>query len=136
GYSAIGNPQSIPVNFTVLPPCNIAAGPPTLSFAGVVGQSNHAAQPATIRASGTCTHPLNWTATPSAAWITTTPASGSVSSTSSSTTSIGTSLSGLTANTYTGHVTITAVDRVTQQPVGTPQTITVTLSLQPSCTLQ
>src|SRR5439155_10761462 len=87
-------------------------------------------------ASGTCSHPLNWKATPSAAWITTTPASGSVSLTASSTTSIAVSLSGLTAKAYTGQVTITAVDSVTQQSVGTPRTITVTLSLQPPCTLQ
>jgi hypothetical protein len=42
----------------------------------------------------------------------------------------------LTANKYIGQVTITAVDSVTQQAVGTSQTITVTLSLQPPCTLQ
>ena len=136
GLSALGSPQSIPVNFKVLPPCTIAAAPPALSFAGVVAQPNPAAQPATITASGTCTHPLSWKATPSAAWITTTPASGSVSLTAPSTTSIGVSLSGLTANNYTGQVTITAVDSVTQQAVGTSQTITVTLSLQPPCTLQ
>jgi hypothetical protein len=136
GHSAIGSPQSIPVNFTVLPPCTIAAAPPALSFAGVAGQSNPAAKVATISAAGTCTHPLNWQATPSAAWITTTPASGSVSLSASSTTSIGVSLSGLAANSYSGRVTITAVDSVTQQSVGTPQTITVTLSLQPPCTLQ
>jgi hypothetical protein len=42
----------------------------------------------------------------------------------------------LAANTYTGQVTITAVDSVTQQSIGAPRTITVTLSLQPPCTLQ
>lgn len=135
GSSAIGNPQSIPVSFKVQPPCTIAAAS-ALTFTGVAGQANLAAQQAAITANGTCANPLNWIATPSATWITTIPASGSVSLSASSTTGIGISLAGLAPNTYIGHVTITAVDSVTQQSVGTPQIITVTLSLQPPCTLQ
>jgi len=38
-------------------------------------------------------------------------------------------LSGLSPNTYTGQVTITATDSITHQSVGTPQTIEVTLTV-------
>jgi hypothetical protein len=55
--------------------------------------------------------------------------------TTSSATKVGIKLAGLTAGSYSGTVTITAVDS-TNQPVGAPQTITVNLTVQQQCTLQ
>ena len=141
GKPATGSPQSMPVTFVVQAPCTIAATPPALTFLGVVGHPNPATQPATIGASGACVNALNWTAavapTPAGGpWLTTTPATGIASKTASSATSVGVALAGLTSGTYSGAITITAIDSVTKTAVGAPQTITVTLTVQPACTLQ
>ena len=137
GHSTPGSPQVIPVNFAVLAPCTVTGAPSALNFAGVIGQPAPPTQAATISASGVCTHTLNWTAsTGNAAWLTISPTSGSVSVNSAAATHIGIALSGLGSNTYTGQVTITATDGITHQPVGAPQTIVVTLAVQPPCTLQ
>ena len=136
GHSAVGSPQSIPVNFVVSPPCTIAETPATMTFTGVMGQPNPAVQPATISANGSCFHTLDWVATSDANWLSATPASGTVSLTAPATTNIGVSLAGLQSGVATGHVTISAVDSVTHLAIGVPQTITVTLTLQAACTLQ
>ncbi|TMD59242.1 MAG: hypothetical protein E6I91_20710 [Chloroflexi bacterium] len=136
GHPVPDSPQIIPVNFNVLAPCTITGAPSALDFAGVVGQPNPPAQMATISASGTCPHRLNWTAsTGNARWLTATPSSGSVSIKAAVETNIAIALTGLSPNTYTGKVTITATDSVTHRSVGTPRTITVTLNVQPQCTL-
>jgi hypothetical protein len=135
-HPVLGSPQIIPINFNVLAPCTITGAPGALNFAGVVGQPNPLAQAATISANGTCTHTLNWRAsTGNASWLTATPSSGSASIKAAAATNIGIVLAGLSPNTYTGQVTIRATDSVTHQSVGTPQTITVTLNVQPQCTL-
>ncbi|MBV9709777.1 MAG: hypothetical protein JO011_02535, partial [Ktedonobacteraceae bacterium] len=41
----------------------------------------------------------------------------------------------LTANNYSGTVTITAHDSVTNQPVGTPRVLPISLTAQPACAL-
>lgn len=136
GQTVNGSPQTIPVSFTVLPPCTIAATPAALSFTGVTGQPNPPAQSASISASGACLHTLTWTASTSSPWLSVSPATGSLNLKSSATTSIGVLLAGLQPHTYTGSVTITATDSVSGQQVGTPQTVAVTLTVQPPCTLQ
>lgn len=141
GNAVAGSPQTIAVTFVVQPPCTIAATPVALTFAGVAGQSNPAAQNATIKATGTCKHTLNWAATVATTpaggtWLKATPASGTVNLSTASATSAGIVLTGLAAGTYTGSVTIRATDSVTGQAVGTPQVIRVTLTVQPPCTLQ
>ena len=140
-HPAAGSPQTIPVTFVVQAPCAITATPPALTFQGVVGQPRPAAQPVTIAAGGACINALNWTATTATAtaggtWLSATPASGTVGLTTSSATKVGIKLAGLTAGSYSGTVTITAVDSVTNRPAGAPQTITVNLVVQPQCTLQ
>ena len=137
GNPANGGPQVIPVSFTVLPACTIAGTPAALTFAGVIGQANPATQNVTLSASGTCIHTLNWTATiRGASWLNVTPANGTLSLSSSALSSIGVSLAGLPSGTFSGHVILTAVDSVTHQSVGTAQSIAVTLTVQPPCTLQ
>jgi len=137
GNPANGGPQVIPVSFTVLPACTIAGTPTALTFAGVIGQPGPATQIVTLSASGTCIHALNWTASiTGASWLNATPASGTMSLSSSASSSIGVSLAGLPPGTVTGHVIITAVDSVTHLSVGTAQSIAVTLTVQPACTLQ
>jgi hypothetical protein len=53
-----------------------------------------------------------------------------------SATTVGVLLIGLAAGTYTGSVTLAAIDSVTQVAIGTPTVIAVTLTVQPVCTLQ
>lgn len=136
GHTASGSPQTIPVSFTVLPPCTIAVTPAALNFTGVVGQPDPPAQNASISANGTCLHTLAWTASTSSAWLVVSPAAGTLDLKSSAATSIGVLLAGLQAQTYSGAITITATDSVSHQQVGTPQTVAVTLTVQPPCTLQ
>jgi hypothetical protein len=141
GHAAAGSPQTIPVTFTVPVPCTIAASASALTFQGVVGQPAPATQAVTISASGACANTLDWTVTAATtpaggSWLTTTPAQGTVTTSTSSTTAAGVVLTGLTPGTYTGTVTISAIDSVTQQPVGSPQTVAITLNVQPPCTLQ
>ena len=137
---AAGSPQTIPVTFVVQAPCAITATPPALAFQGVIGQLHPAAQSVTIAAGGACGNALSWTATTATTpaggtWLSATPSSGTVGLTTSSATKVGIKLAGLTAGSYSGTVTITAVDS-TNQPVGAPQTITVNLTVQQQCTLQ
>ncbi|MFL5624529.1 MAG: BACON domain-containing protein, partial [Ktedonobacteraceae bacterium] len=136
GRPAVGSPQLIFVTFIVLPACTISVAPAALNFAGVSGQADPAAQAATITAHGTCTHTLIWTVSTNSPWITATPTSGSVSLSAASRTHIGVVLSGLGANTYRGRVSISAIDSVTHQSAGAAQTIAVSLTVQPPCTLQ
>jgi hypothetical protein len=137
GHPASGSPQQIPVTFNIQAACAISVGPTSLNFTGVVGQSNVETQAVRISTNGTCGHSLDWTSTTyGSSWLTTTPANGQVNQQGVATTHVEVALTGLAARTYTGTVSISAIDSVTHQPVGTPQTITVTLSVQPQCTLQ
>ena len=135
-HPAAGSPQNIPVTFTVQAPCTISTPAPALNFQGVIGQSPPPTQPITISASGACAHALNWTAKAATTWLTLTPAAGTVNLAATSLTTVGIAAKGLVAGTYSGSVTITAVDSVTLQPVGTPQVVSIKLNVQPPCMLQ
>jgi Viral BACON domain len=140
GKPAPGSPQQIPVSFAVQAPCAVSVSPLALAFSGVIGQADPAAQGVTISAAGACEHKLDWTAAVTTAsggtWLTTAPAAGEVSTTHSATTDVGVALAGLTADTYTGTVSVSAVDHITHRQVGAAQDIAVTLTAQPPCTLQ
>lgn len=131
GQPLPGGPQVVTVTFVVNAPCAIAASPAALSFSGVAGGQPPAAQKVTITASGACANALTWTASVSGGnWLTTTPASGTVSLTASATTSVAVSLSGLQAGGANATITLNA-------PAGTPIAIPVTLNIQAAaCTLQ
>jgi hypothetical protein len=141
-HPVAGSPRYIPVSFVVQPSCAIALDSPALSFQGIIGQHDPAAQAVKITANGACTNALSWTATTATkpaggTWLTTTPAKGTVSLTTPSVTNVGIVLAGLeAAPNYSGTVAITAVDSVTKKPVGIPQSVTVALTVQPLCTLQ
>jgi len=140
GKPAPGSPQQIPVGFAVQAACAVSVSPVALAFSGVIGQADPAAQGVTISATGACEHKLDWTATittaSGGAWLTTAPATGAVSTTHSATTDVGAALAGLSADTYTGTVSISAVDHVTHKQVGAVQQIAVTLTARPPCTLR
>jgi len=141
GNPVSGSPISIPVNLVVQAACSVVLTPQALNFLGVVGGVNPVAQPLAITTSGACANALTWTATTAVGtpaggtWLTAT-ATGTVSATVPSATNVGVSLTGLTAGTYTGSVTIAAIDSVTKLALGTPKVIPITLTVQPLCTLQ
>jgi len=136
GHAVYGSPISIPVNLVVQATCSVVATPLARNFLGVVGGVNPVAQSLAITTSGACANALTWTATPAGGtWLTATPA-GTVSATVPSATNVGVSLAGLTAGTYTGSVTIAAIDSVTKLAAGTSKVIPITLTVQPICTLQ
>jgi hypothetical protein len=141
GHVVAGSPQTIAVTFTVQAPCSIAVSTPALTFQGVIGQPAPAAQSVAVSASGACANALSWTATGATTpaggtWLTTAPASGTVTPKLPAKTFIGISLAGLIAGPYSGSVTISAIDSVTKAPTGSPQVITITLTVQPACMLQ
>ena len=118
-----GSPATVTVNFTVQPPpppnpiLNVA--PLTLSFTGTQGGANPAAQNVSVTNTGGST--LSFTAASDASWLSVAPTSG----TAPRTLQISVSLTGLTPNTYTGHVTVTGAAGVQNSPA----TVTVTLTV-------
>ncbi|GAC1634127.1 MAG: hypothetical protein NVS4B11_35870 [Ktedonobacteraceae bacterium] len=138
GHAAPGSPQVIPVSFVVQAACAITTGPTSLTFAGVVGQTASTPQTITITASGACVHAIDWTATPAASgnWLVPTPATGVATLATAGTSSVGVALTGLAAGNYQSTLTVTAIDSVTHQAIGTPVGIAVALTVQQACTLQ
>ncbi|GCE10845.1 hypothetical protein KTT_07040 [Tengunoibacter tsumagoiensis] len=139
GQNAVGSPFLLPVSFGLQAPCTLQVSPGMLSFAGPAGQGSPAAQPLTLSTMGACTNALNWTSTVSTvsggSWLTA-AASGSLTVGGSATSPIGVSLSSLAVGTYQGSVVVAAQDSVTHTAIGSPQTVQVTLTVQPPCTLQ
>lgn len=140
GATASGSPQTITINLLVLPPCTLEK--PSLSavaFSATQGGSSPASQPISITASGNCSWPLNWQAqvANAPAWLQLTPASGTlVASGQSTSINVGANIAGLAPNTYTAQITLTATDGSNTPLQGSPQTITVTLTVLPPCSLQ
>ena len=118
---AQGSPNVVTVNLTVTQPI-LSVSPTTLTFSGTAGGANPAAQLLTVSNTGTGT--LSFTTATDAPWLTATPANG----TAPQALQVNAAISGLSAGTYTGHVTITSVGAQ-----GSPASILVTLTLsQPS----
>jgi len=136
GHEVPGSPQVIPVSFVVQGACTVTTGPTALTFTSVVGQATQTAQPITIAANGACPHAVNWNATASTSWLVVTPAMGIATLASAGKSSISISSAGLKAGSYSSMLTITAVDSVTYQAIGTPTVIPVALTIQQACTLQ
>jgi hypothetical protein len=98
------------------PQPTIGVSPASLSFTATVGESNPANQ--TINITNTGGGTLNWTANDNAPWLTVTPTSG----TAPSTLTASVNISGLTAGTYSGTITISATG-ATNTPVSVPVTL-------------
>ena len=90
----------------------------TLAFSGVQGGANPT--PVNINITNTGSGTLSYSITSDAAWLTATPSSGSAPQS----VQVGVNTSALVANTYTGHLTITAPGAQ-----NSPSTVTVTLTL-------
>jgi hypothetical protein len=113
--------QIVPAGGTTTPPVStpvLQISQASLTFAGVPGGANPAAQSVNITNAGGGT--LNWTAATDQGWLTVSAGAG----TAPSTLAINTASSGLAAGTYTGTVTISAAGAS-----GSPQTVGVTLNV-------
>lgn len=139
-HPAAGTPQTITVNLTVMPPCTLVQpSSSALAFSAIKGASNPIAQSITLSAGGNCSWPLTWKANTvgSAPWLILSSSSGTFSSSSQSTTlDVSASIAGLNPGVYTAQVNLQASESTQTEAQGSPQTITVTLTVQPPCTLQ
>ena len=122
-------PQVVNVTLTVTQPV-VTVGNSSLNYSFQIGATPPAAQVVTIGG----TSSLGFTATPATtsggSWLSVTPGSGSISGSSSVSISVNTT--GLTANTYTGTVTIAATG-ATSQVINVTLTVTKpTLTATPS----
>jgi len=119
--NAVNNPQAVNVSLeigTSLPP-TIAVDPDSLRFNGQVGGSNPASQRIRVRNSGQGT--LNYAVSANAAWLDISPAGGSSTGQDVSHT-VSVSISGLSAGSYAGLITISS-----SNATNSPQTVAVTL---------
>src|SRR5579875_1032680 len=140
GKPAGGSPQTIAVNLLVLPPCALAQPSlSTLTFTGVAGGANPAAQALTIAATGNCGWPLNLktSVSTSAIWLSVTPTNSLISASGQSASlSAAVNTTGLAPGKYSATISISATDSANATAQGSPQSIPVTLVVQQPCTLQ
>lgn len=115
-----GAPKTVAVtlNITAPIPATLSVTPPSLTFSATAGGANPAAQPLSI--TNAAAGAINWTAQSSAAWLKISAPSGSTPATLN----VSADIAGLTANTYTGSVTITSPGAG-----GSPKVIGVTLTV-------
>ena len=116
---ASNSPQVISVSLTVnaaAPSISLSAS--KVSFNYTLGGSAPSSQTVGISDGGGGT--LFWSASSNSSWLTVSPASG----TGAGTLSLGINVAGLSAQTYTGAITVTASDAS-----NTPQTISITLNV-------
>jgi ABC-type arginine/histidine transport system permease subunit len=115
------SPQTISVVLTVNPaPASISLSARQASFSYTLGGSAPASQTVNITNGGGGT--LAWSATSGASWLTVSPNSG----VGSGVLTVGINTAGLTAQTYTGAVTVTA-----SGATNSPQTVSVVLNVAP-----
>lgn len=102
----------------------LSVSPPSLVFAATINGANPASQTLTVTNSTAST--MNWTGAKDQAWLSSlVPNSG----TNTTQVTVNVSISGLTAGTYQGNITVSAPG-ATNSPVGVP----VTLNLSPAVT--
>jgi len=114
----------------------LGASPLSLNFSNVQGQANPAGQVVTITNNGGS--PLRWRASVallSGSWINTVPGGGIVPPGGTGQLTITMNTAGLTPGNYTGQLTLSATDMRGSPASGAPQTIMVSLVIQPPCTL-
>lgn len=140
GAPASGSPQSITVSLTVQPPCLLAQpSASALLFTATAGSANPLPQTVNLASSGSCSWPVQWrtTVSPSAPWLSLSAPTGSLTTLApQGSISVKVNTKGLQPGTYSTQVTINAVDAAGTPANGSPQTFSVTLTVQQPCTLQ
>lgn len=133
-----GSPQVVNIMVNVQPPCTLAA--PTsgsLAFTATSGSGDPAPQTLSLSATGNCAWPVGWHASGAPTWLGLSPASGSFSASGQSASiSVAPTIASLAPGVYNATISVGATDSSNQQLSGSPQSFTVSLTVQASCTLQ
>lgn len=127
GRSVQGSPQIFSVSLTVSQPCVLQATPNNLSFTAILLQ-NPPAQSVTLRETGNCAYPTLWRVSSNAPWLTFSASSG-VDTGSGSTIGVKVNASGILLGVYSGQITLVATDSHGASIQGSPQVISVTLTV-------
>lgn len=114
----------------------MSASPLSLNFSTIQGQTSPAGQVVTITNNGGSA--LKWHTSVvllGTDWLSTTPTGGTVAPGQTGQATVNVATADLTPGTYTGQITLAATDSRGSPASGSPQVITVTLTVQPPCTL-
>ena len=139
-FSSSAGTQTLLVSFMLGPPGTpvMSVGSSSLTFNTAVGAQDTPEQDIQLTDSGA--RSLFWQALAiseqGGAWLSISPASGSLTAYQSTMLDVAVDTTGLTVGTYNGTVVITAVDSVTGQRMGPPQRVAILLNVGPACTLQ
>ncbi len=126
GVAVQGSSQTFTVTLTILPPCVLSTpSPAKLAFSLAQGQTTSASLNVALSESGTCARPVTWHASPNSSWLLLNATSGTDSGAGSSF-GVNASAVRVPPGTYTGTITITAIDS-TGAVVGSTQSVAVTL---------
>ena len=114
----------------------MGASPLSLNFSTIQGQAKPAGQVVTITNNGGSA--LKWHTNVvllGTSWLSAQPTGGTVLAGQTGQATVTVSTTGLTPGTYTGQVVLVATDSRGAPASGSPQTITVSLTVQPPCAL-
>jgi Viral BACON domain len=132
--------QTIVVTFMLGPAGSavISVGPPSLSFSSIAGQGGPAVQ--TLRLANTGGGVLNWQANAipnlNVNWLQVTPNSGTLSSRQAITLTVSVmSSTMLPSGNYNGSIVLTGNNGAGQSAIGTLQSIPISYTIRPACTL-
>ena len=117
----------IPASPTRPNTCTLQATPAHLSFTATFLQPDPPGQSITLKTTGTCAKPVTWAATADASWIQLSSSTGSDNGSGS--TLIVYAHSNQIVGTFSAHITFTALDNNGITIPGSPQTISVTLTV-------
>ena len=128
---AQGSPQYIAVSLTVQAQCTLQVPNANFSFSAGQGQPAPSPQTLSFSESGSCARPVSWTASGdpnSSSWLGISPTSGSDDGSGASL-NISIASTNMNPGTYTGFITLSATGSGGVQVQGSPQTITVQLTI-------
>ena len=128
GIQVQGSPHVILVTLTVAQPCTLQITPSNLSFTVWVLQPNSSGKTITLTETGNCAFPLSWTASAGQGWISLSASSGTDNGSGSAIT-VQIKANGMSVGNYSGQITLSAVGRRGDSVQGSPQTISVTLTV-------
>ncbi|HEY4034233.1 MAG TPA: hypothetical protein VGL94_09755 [Ktedonobacteraceae bacterium] len=127
GQTAQGSPQTFTVTLNVTQPCSLQVGSTSLSFTVQQGQTS-TGQNVPISSTGSCALPISWSGSGNTTWLVLSPTSGTDQGSGSS---LGVSVNAaqLTAGSYTGVITLSATDKSGAAIVGSPKSISVSITV-------
>lgn len=140
-FQAGKSTQTVVVRLTLQPhPAPLepimGASPLSLNFSTVQGEADPAGQVVTITNNGGS--PLKWHTNVvllGTTWLSAAPTGGTVPPGQTGQATVTVATAGLTPGTYTGQISLAATDSRGSPASGSPQVVTVNLTVQPPCTL-